>query len=436
MLKKRVLKSGAGVVIVKLLSAFLAFVLSVILARFLGAEGYGAYSFVISMLMLLSIPVQAGLPNLAVRETSKALVSDDWPIIGRIWLRVLRLNFVYFSFLIIILLLFNYFSDDWINTRRYELFLAGFILVPIASLTLGQSAIIRGLGKVVVGSAFDGLVRFTMMLALIGLSVLVIPDYELKPYHMIVIYVISISIAYLASLAFLLRQVKGRIQGEIKLHLDSASWRSSLYPLTVIGGIQILFGYADVFILGMFENDKELGVYRVAVQISSLVVFGLAALNQMLLPNFSRLYTENKMEELQKLVTFSSRIILFLSIIPSAILLVFGELIITYVFGQEYSAGTLALSILIVGNLLNAAFGSVGALLNMTGHEKDSMRGMLIALAVNMVLNLILIPIYGMEGAAVATAISMVVWNVILRRYVKLRLGIESAGFLQAKSAV
>ena len=219
------------------------------------------------------------------------------------------------------MLLFNYFSEDWINTRRYELFLAGFILIPIASLTLSQSAIIRGLGRVVVGSIFDGLVRFTMMLALIGLLVIVIPGYELNPYHMIIIYVLSISIAYLASLVFLLRQVKGRIQGKIELHLDSVSWRSSLYPLTVIGGIQLLFGYADVFILGLFESDQELGAYRIAVQISSLVVFGLAALNQMLHPNFSRLYTERKMEELQRLVTFSSRVILFLSIIPSVIFL-------------------------------------------------------------------------------------------------------------------
>ena len=348
-----------------------------------------------------------------------------------VWVWIRRINIAYFVFLVVLLLLFNYLSEDWINTRRYELFLVGFILVPILALTANQSAIIRGIGKVVIGSAFDGLGRFAMILIFIGLTALISPSFEFTPFYIMIVYVLSIFIVYLMSLFFLQGQIKERTQSLNGIRLDSVNWRNALYPLTIMGGVQLLFGYADSFLLGIFKNDQEVGIYRVAVQISSLVVFALAALNQMLHPHFSRLYAEKNMEELQRLVSFSSKIILFLSVIPSVIFLVFGEMIVTYVYGQEYSIGSNTLSILIVGNLLNAAFGSVGALLNMTGHEKDSMRGMIIALIVNIVLDVVLIPYYGMEGAAVATAVSMVVWNVILRRYVRLRLGIESAGFLQ-----
>jgi len=432
--RKLVIKNGTKLIVIKLLSTLLAFILSVILARSLGADGYGAYSFVLSLLMLLSIPVQAGLPNLAIRETSRALVSSNWSLIRKIWAWVVRLNISYFIFLAIILFAFSYLSEDWVNTERYKLFLGGVIMIPIMALSMGQSAIIRGLGRVVVGSIFDGLVRFSVILLLLGFTVVLLPDYELSPFYTINIYLFSIFIAYLASLIFLRRQIEGNdVSVDEGAVVDYAAWRKPLYTLTIIGGVQLVFGYADTFILGVIQSDQEVGIYRVVVQISSLVVFGLTALNQMLYPYFSRLYAEKNMSELQKLVSFSARVILLLAILPSVLFLSLGEPIITYIYGQEYSIGIGALSILVIGNLLNAAFGSVGAILNMTGHERDSMRGMIIALIVNIGLDLVLIPFYGMEGAATATAVSMVVWNFILWRYVKLRLNIESAGFLPAK---
>ena len=90
------------------------------------------------------------------------------------------------------------------------------------------------------------------------------------------------------------------------------------------------------------------------------------------------------------------------------------------------------LCIVAIGQLTNAAFGSVAALLNMTGHEKDTMRGMFIAFVVNVVLNLVLVPEYGMVGAATATAISIFILNAVLRYYVKKRLGIESSSWRRA----
>jgi O-antigen/teichoic acid export membrane protein len=69
----------------------------------------------------------------------------------------------------------------------------------------------------------------------------------------------------------------------------------------------------------------------------------------------------------------------------------------------------------------------VGALLNMTGHERDTMNGMIVAMVVNVGLNLVLAPLYGMAGAAAATATSVLVWNILLRKAVLKRLLIESS---------
>jgi O-antigen/teichoic acid export membrane protein len=109
---------------------------------------------------------------------------------------------------------------------------------------------------------------------------------------------------------------------------------------------------------------------------------------------------------------------------------VFGEELLITAFGPEYAGGYLALVVLATGQLLNAAAGSVGALLNMTGHARDTVAGLLAGAILNATLNLVLIPLYGIEGAAYATAITFVFWNVLLHRKVRQRLGIESSAFL------
>jgi len=429
-LRKQLIKNGIGIIFVKFIGTLLGFLLSIVLARLLGSEGYGVYSFILSLLMLLAIPIQAGLPSLAVRETSKALVSNNWSLIRGLWLWIFRLSLLYFILLCLFLIILFFFSKEWNHQPRYEVFLAGFIVIPMGALIISQSAIIRGFGRVVVGSIFDGLIRSSVILVLIATLLLFFPSYELTPFGAMVIYSIAIAIAFLACLIVLKRLTNIHIKGVNKLPIESNSWWRALYPLTIVGGVQLLFGYADVVILGLFQSDKEVGVYRVVVQFSSLVVFGLTVLNQMLHPYFSSLYAEEKIKELQKLVSISSRVIFILALFPTLLFLFFGEVVISYLYGKEYIVGISALSILVVGQLLNAAFGSVGALLNMTGHEKDAMRGMLIALVVNIVLNFLLIPFFGMEGAAISTVISLLIWNALLRYYVKIRLGIESSGLI------
>jgi len=99
------------------------------------------------------------------------------------------------------------------------------------------------------------------------------------------------------------------------------------------------------------------------------------------------------------------------------------------VFGPEYDASYGPLLILIAGQAVNSAAGSVGFLLNMTGHERDTAAGMGVAVALNLALNLALIPSWGILGAATATAFSMAVWNGLLWWRVWRKLGINSLAF-------
>ena len=92
------------------------------------------------------------------------------------------------------------------------------------------------------------------------------------------------------------------------------------------------------------------------------------------------------------------------------------------------------LVILAIGQLVSVSAGSVSSLLNMTGHERDTMQGLMIAASLNLVLNLLLTPRWGATGAAVATAVTLIVWNLILLRKVYLRTGIRASAFFRRRS--
>ena len=429
-MKNILFKNGLYIILIKGGGTFLTFLLSIVLARSLGSSGYGLYSFALSVLMIISIPIQSGIPILVVRETARAVSENNYPLIGLLRSWSYRLILTYAMVVSVVLICGIVFEGPLIDNHRFFVSLVGLLSVPFIVLTLMQSAIIRGIGSVVVGVIPDGFLRPLLNIILIFGLFSIVGKMEISAMQAIFLY--GLSAAGTLFVTYLILKLLTK-----KVNLDTRScekipkkWQLSLRTLTVVGGAQLLFSYLDILILGFYSEDSEVGVYRVAVQFSIIVGFGLTVLNQMLHPLFSRLYAEKNISALQKLVVNSSLAIFTLAIVPTIIFFLLGEYLLNHIFGLEYKEAAIALKILVLGQLVNAACGSVGALLNMTGHEKDAMAGMLVALLLNIILAFILIPIFGIEGAAMSSAFSLAVWNIILRYFVKKRLAIESSSLL------
>ena len=114
---------------------------------------------------------------------------------------------------------------------------------------------------------------------------------------------------------------------------------------------------------------------------------------------------------------------------PALLLVFFGSEILVLFFGKEYAQASTALSILAFAQLLNVGAGSVAMLLNMTDGEKIVAMGVGAALIINIILNWILIPLYSIQGAAIATGVSLIVWNVILVLSIRNRLNLRPTVF-------
>nr|WP_276315720.1 flippase [Ectothiorhodospira shaposhnikovii] len=425
-LRQQLIRGGAGSMVVKLASVALAFVTAIVLARTLGAEGYGVYAFVLSLIMLLAIPAQVGLPQLVVRETAKAQANVNWGLMRGLW-RWSNLFVTLFSVVVVTLggMAF-WLGSEWLGDQRWQTLVVGFALVPLIALGNVRGAALRGLRRVVLGQLPESILRPGLLLAMLLAVVWWWNAEVLTPASVMGLHGLAALAAFLVGVVLLLRARPRALRANPQPQYESAYWRRAAVPLAMLAGLHLINSHTDIIMLGTIRTDEEVGVYRIVLQVATLVVFGLDAMNQVLQPHFARLYAQNDLARLQRLVTRSARIILLLALPPVLVMVVFGGPLLELLFGVEYRLGVLALGILAIGQLINAAMGSVGMLLNMTGHERDTVRGVAIAAVCNVVMNLVLIPPFGLNGAAISTAMTLLIWNMILRYYVFKRLGIES----------
>lgn len=201
-------------------------------------------------------------------------------------------------------------------------------------------------------------------------------------------------------------------------------WLRVSLPLLFISAMQLASGYADTLMLGFLSSYTDSGIYSVAVRVASFSGFSLLAINMILAPVISELFFSGKHEELQRAVTLTARVASLISFFVCCILIYFGKSLLTY-FGDGFSTAYLPLLILLPGQLLNVCCGSVGLLLSLTGHQLYTAKILLGSTLLNILLNLILIPHYGMIGAAVANTIAVCSWNIVMVFTVSKKLGIK-----------
>jgi O-antigen/teichoic acid export membrane protein len=165
--------------------------------------------------------------------------------------------------------------------------------------------------------------------------------------------------------------------------------------------------------VGILTVSQEAGQYRAAESIATLLALLVAIANAFLGPLVTRMYNENRLEELQKTMQLISRAALLLALPLSALLVVGREQLISFIYGDEFGATYFVMIVLLVGQLVNIAGGSVALLLNMTGHEDIVSTSLGWAFLASIILCFILVPSYGALGAAIAASSSMMLWHIV-----------------------
>jgi O-antigen/teichoic acid export membrane protein len=426
--RSQLISGGLGTIANKVANTLLSLVLTILLARILRPEGYGIYAYVFALVSLLATPAQLGLPMLVVRETARAHATGEWGLMRGLWRWSTSVAGAFSIALTILAATVAWTFLDRFSSVQITTFAFGLLFIPLSALGILRGAALQGLHKVVQGQLPERVLRPALFALLLIVGLYLFPKKPLNAAHAMALHALAASVAFIAGAWLLWRASPGPV-AKAKPIYNSRLWISSTMPLTLIAGMQFLNQYTDILTLGIFMPAGEVGIYQVAVQGAALVCFGQQAVTMVVTPYFAHLQALGDSQRLQRVVTVSARIALVLALPVTLICVLFGKYILQAFYGLAYIPGYTAISILALGQLVNALTGSVVSLLTMTGHERDAARGITVSAITNVALNFILIPLFGMNGAAMATAISMILWNVLLRRAVRQRLGLESMAF-------
>jgi O-antigen/teichoic acid export membrane protein len=424
-------RAAIGTAGIKLAHAAIGFATSIVLAKILGPSGYGVFTYVIALVAILTIPSELGIPGLAVREIAAANAQKDWARMRGFILWSHRTIALTSAVLILIGATILYvWGQKFTADRRACMWLA-LLLVPLLSFGSLRDEMLRGLRKVLLGQLSQPIIRpLTLLIAVVFLWLLGLP--VTSPLRVMGLHVMSVAVAFVCGLFFFFKSRPSGLRSAIPSR-PSRSWLMSSLPFGMSAAFQLINGRTDIVALGLFHPDAAVGIYRVAVQLAAVVIFGMQVVNTIQGPHIAHLFATGDMLKLQRMMTRSAQAMLITAVPVVVIIVLFGKPIIKIVYGPDFEAAYLPLVILCSGQLVNATMGSVGSLLNMTGHERDTTKGVFLGAVVNVALNLALVPAWGMRGAAVATAVTLVVWNLFMWHMARLRTGIEPSPLLRRR---
>ena len=394
-----VLQKGVATAVFRGVTVLSSFCVSIILANLVSQSVYGNYQSAIALISLLVLISLLGLPNIIIRELNKPET------------RAGKEDFV--SFVICVILMASA-AISLLGWLIASLFLGQFAtifswllpLVPILAVgTFLNSYLVANQAEIIAGTV-DSLrtLLFAAALYLVGLTA-----FDLAPE--VAIPTIQISTALLGLMAVFLTSwvlkrkswfsvVKFNIANEVGILRESI-------PLLFTASLALIQRNADILMVNGIVGAEESGTYHVGARLSSILLFALTAFLVPLRPIIAKKYYASQSRELSITIARFSLFSFLIGLMILSVLLVFGERVIDELYGYKYRDAYLVCITLSVFYLFDTFIGPAAVILSMTGFQKYLLYISIGITAINLVLNLLLIPFYGVLGAALATGISL-----------------------------
>ena len=419
-------KGASGSFAIKIIGMGVAFLLQLYLARLLKVDEFGVYVYVITWMNLLLLLVTHGWDTSTIRYVSEYFSKCKWGLLKGFLITSRLFTFVSSFFISIMLITYINLAEPDALEGMLLIFLVGCFILPVNSWLQLYAASIQGIKQVVLSQLPQNVIR-----PLLFISILLVLSFsgniKLDAYYTMLVNFASGIITLVVTVVIfhlMLRKKSKPVVAEYKVN----EWFNTAIPLLMVSGFIMLMNRLDILMLGSMAGTSEAGIYSVSSRIAELTSFGLIAVNTVMAPMIADLYASKKHIELQQIVSQSVLGISVITLFIGFVLVFFGEFIIS-LFGSGFAAGVFPLYILVAGQFINSMSGSSGFLMSMTGHQRIAAYILGFVALLNAVLNYLLIPIYSMEGAAFATAISMVIWNIMMVLAVRKKTGIYSTIF-------
>ena len=372
----------------------ISFLYFILIARAISVEDLGKYSFALSFATIFTMFLDFGTTQILVRESARNKADSQKYLSHVLGFKLIVSLFVYF----LIVLMVNLMGYPEITKRL--VYVTGLVII-LDSFSIAFYSILRGLQNLIYESY--GVIINQIILLVLGFVVLKL--------HLGLVVLISV---YLAGTLFNLFYSSLFLSLKYKVFPKPNFSKSLIWkilklslPFAIAGVFIRLYSYMDVIILSKLTNDEAVGIYSVAYKVTFALQFIGVAFSAAIYPAFCKYFVSSK-EMLAKSFTKSIYYLLIISAPLSVGIITIADKVIGPVFGAGYTASILPLQILMVALVIIFLSFPVGAMLNASNKQTANTVILGFISVFNIISNLILIPIFSYNGAALSALLSYV----------------------------
>ncbi len=413
LLKNTLISSSIRVLALRVGGMLLFFICTLLITNNFDAAIVGEYDFSRALLLFLGAVVLFGMHQAIIYYSGFLKSQDNLSSIKPVYIKMAVIMLVIAVALITIAQLIksssvlSYFDIDFNDTASKTVLTLFFY-----SITLLNIDVYRALNKIILSEFYRNIIRYLPFL--IGILILYLTN---NPEYLIDIFLVNFLFIGVLSTIIVFFFFSRLPQEANKITISFKEIIKRSVPMAISSMSFLLMQSVDVLMLTKFTTYEDVAYYAVTVKLTMVIAIVLSSVNAVIAPDISHLFSASKKEALRARVQQGTKLIFVLTF-PLILIMALGSGIILKLFGEGYDVAKSALLILLIGQTINALCGSVGTYLNMTGKHVALQKILVSALAINIVLNYLLIPAYGILGAAIATSASMIVWNIVAVIYV------------------
>ncbi|NOY16010.1 MAG: oligosaccharide flippase family protein [Gammaproteobacteria bacterium] len=426
-ISQRLLRGGITAVVGRSAVAVGVVLVNALVARLLSPEDTGLFMLALSMVTVAAVFADFGFGKTLLRIIPDAIASGD---------NVRAQSHIQRVFLAGILTIF---ATALLLVSPFGVWIAGKLshgsslgeLMPLVALWLIVTVVISLLAEtcrgfhhiaaaIFYGGALTGLGNILIVSFVLGITWYTSATITLK--QVISLFILAGFFLAVLALFGLLKWLRTRgvsTDRSIK-QLFIMAW-----PFWISSLALILLTHAEIWILGYLRSPEEVAIFALVAKLALLVSFPLVIVNSVLPPLISELYAKENIKKMERMLRISAGLTTLCSSVIFLILLIFGNGLLSFLFGDYYAGNRNMMMILAVGWLFHVWAGSGGFVLNMTDNQRSAMIINLVAGFLTLLAGLWLTSLYGGLGMAIASSSGLILVNVFMLLVIRYKLNIR-----------
>ena len=417
--------------IIRVISAAIAYLAQILLARWMSGSDYGIYVYVWTWVLLLGSTMDFGIAPSAQKIIPEYRASGDVAALrgflsGSRWMTLATSSAVALLLAGVIRLL-----SPWIEPDAIMPLYVGCLTLPPFVLANTQDGISRAHDWMQLGLMPQFIVRQGLIIALTAGALAL--GLNLGATVAMLASAAAVYIAAIGQMIVLNRRLAAHV-GRGEKSYDVRGWFAVSLPIMLVESFYLLLGYTDVLMLQQFRSSEEVGIYFAVVKTLALVSFIHYAMAATTAHRFAEFHALGDKERLSAYVTHAISWTFWPSLFATIALLAFGKPLL-WLFGPKFVDGYEIMFVSAIGLVVRSAIGPVERLLNMLGHQNICAMAYAVSFLMNVGLCIALVPRYGGMGAAASTSLSLTFETILLFYVVRSRLGLHVLAFGKARAA-